>query len=882
MKKLYFFVVCLFIYDVVHAQDFMKVITGTDKNLPFKEIAKKINHYFDTLSVYKNKENDKESEGGGYTQWKRMEWFAMHHLGPDGRVENYSKKNWEVLQERNVHPQMLSNSNTPLSNYGAWTNIGYSGVSNGGTTARQGRVNCFGFNLNNGNVIYAGTAGGGIWKTLNGGASWFNITDGLPLTSFSGIAVHPNGNTIYALSGDGFDASDGVNGNSYKHNGIGVLKSNDAGATWKTTGLSNLLSSNVGGFKIKIHPSNPDIVLAALSNGLWRTTNGGTTWIPIVSNAVTDFEFKPGDDNILYYTLSGGNQIAKLDLTTLTLTYSASLTTAVGISRIEISVSAASPNNVYALVGPGYNTGAAGNGVPNGNPMYNGFYVSTDGGSNFSKRNDNIDIFALNNDQSWYDIVLQVNPGNSNDIVIGGVRTYRSTDGGINFSLLNTTNPHLHGDCHGLERSPVNGNIYLGDDGGIYSSGDNGATWVNITNGIVINEFYRISGFSSNDNLLMGGTQDNGQFIRSSATSVFFGGILGLDGMDNIIDHTNANVMYACIQNGGLNKSVNGGASFVGVGMPAGTSGNWVTPIIQSPAAASSGTIYYGANTGILRTTNGGAVWANIGGQTFADCFGIGTDGTNFTLYTSKTSFMSRCNNPLAAAPAWVSINTPNTAVISAIAVNPANKNEIWFSCSGYSAFQKVYRSLDAGATWANLSLSLPNIPVHSIAFANNTNAPGGAIYVGTESGVFYTDDGIPDWEPFYNGLPMTPVTDLFVNYNSGNVTAATYGRGLWRSDAYNSCPGSYSITGTSSGKKFYQSAGSIDSYQTMVGSVGNELRLRAAVKVTLKDGFRAYNGSYLHAVIGPCGSGVVSKQVEADTAANKTDSVTAAVSDKK
>jgi hypothetical protein len=838
MKKIILLLLLAANISRLPAQHFTKVLTASDKLLPFADQAQKVNRYFDTAHG---------SNRSGYKQWKRLEWFAMQHLSANGMLENYGQKNILALASEQQNIQSRSSGNTLINN-GGWFNIGYNNVSNGGNTARQGRVNCFAFDPFDANTGYAGTAGGGIWKTQDAGASWFNISDNLPVNSFSSLAVHPGGNIIYALTGDGFDA------NFYIHDGVGVLKSSDGGSSWQITGLSNNLSQGIGGYKIRIQPGNNNTVIAALSNGLWRSQDGGQNWVRIGNGFnVTDFEFKPNDPNILYYTMSQFGFVTTLNLTTLTETFT-SISTAVGVRRIELGVSAANPQAVYALVGPGYNTGGAGS--PNGTAMYNGLYYSGDGAVSFTKRNDNIDIFALNRDQSWYDIALQINPANINEVIVGGVRTYRSTDGGVNFSELNASNPQLHGDVHGIERNPLNGFIYLGDDGGIYRSADNGVSWSNASNGLIINEFYRISGFAGNNNLVIGGTQDNGQFVRPLNSSTFSGGVLGLDGMDNIIDFSNSSTMYACVQNGGLYKSTNG--STFGAVAVTGGGGNWITPIIQSPANA--GTIFYGASSAVLRSTNGGAAWASIGGQGGTDCIGIGTDGTNTSLYTSAGSFMRRSDNPGAAIVLWTTLPRPNTNRISAIAVNPANKNEIWISCTGYTEADKVYRSTDGGTTWANLSLSLPNVPLHSIAFANNINSPSGAIYVGTEIGVYYTDDGMPDWEPFYNGLPRVPVTDLFVNYNTGDITAATFGRGLWRSEAYTSCPGSYSIYSTVTGNRFFQSSGSISSAQVVPGSAGNELRLRAPTNVVLIDGFRALAGSYLHIVNGPCGSGVVAR----------------------
>jgi hypothetical protein len=871
MKKLSVITAFLFTAALLHAQDFTKVITAADRQLPFKEAAKKINHYFDTLSNNKKEENGREEEGGNYTQWKRTEWFAMQHLNSNGMLENYAMKNAAV---KSALPSFTNMPNSPLNNYGAWASLGHTNSSLV-DFAVQGRINCLAFEPGNPAVVFAGAAGGGIWKSTDYGTSWQSITDNLPILGISSIAVDPtNGNIIYAITGDG-------NGpGAYSHRGFGIIKSTNGGASWVTLAFSPDPADFVaGGYKLLIDPANHNIIFAAMKSGLWKSTNAGASWNKLRDGSVTDIEFKPGNSSILYFASSGENSLYTLNLTTSQLV-SKAINFARPITRMEIAVTPANPNAVFVLAGPSWSSPAGC--VPGAVPVYNGLFYSPDEATPFGLRSNNLDIFGMCNDQSGYDIAIYVSPSNENVVLIAGVRCYVSNNGGFNFSQANDPANSVSHDCHAIEKNPSSGDIYVGNDGGVNRSTNAGASWSTASNGLVASEYYRLSGYQGSNNLILGGTQDNGLLIRNSTSSTFYSPNILLDFMDNIIDHTNSNIMYACWQNGGLNKSVNGGNTFSGVAMPPGTTGSWITPIIQSPTAGTANTIYYGAAAGILRTTNGGTSWVNIGGQAYAACLGIGTDGTNFSLYSSENRFLKKCNNPLAATPVWQDITPPNSSRISAIAVNPANKSEIWITCSGYQTNEKVFRSLDAGATWANLSLSLPNIPIYSIAFANNTNAPGGAVYAGTELGVYYTDDGIPDWEPYYNGLPMVPVVDLFVNYSSGDITAATFGRGIWRSAAYTSCPGSYSITGTVTGKKFFQSGGEINSYQVVPGSIGNELHIRAASKVKLMDGFRAYNGSALRVVIGPCGSGVVSKQVEAGTAANKTDSVTAAVSDKK
>lgn len=833
MKYLFIIIILIGSTELLYAQEYSKVLNPADSNLTFKEQAKKINRFFDTATG-KNR--------GGYKQWKRKEWFAKQHLSADGKIADYGIKNLvtgeQIAAQRNLSPANI--------NAGGWQSIGYNVNVSDPVGASQGRVNCIAFHPTNPDIIYIGTAGGGIWKSTSGGlfGSWVNISDNFPTTSISGLTIAPDGNTIYALTGDGF------NNNFYFHDGVGVLKSINAGSSWQMTGLSTTMQQMQGGYKISMHPTNSNIVFAATNTGLWRTLNAGVTWNNIAGwTQVTDFEFKPNDVNELYYTVSGQNIVVKLDLTTLSeLTKNVSSS----VRRIELSVTPASPDALYALVGPGFTP--AGTGVPNGTAQYNGLYFLDNWDNAFTLRNNNINVFVSAQDQSDYDIIMHVNPADATKVIIGGVYTYRSTDAGVNFSSLNTTNPGLHADDHAIERNPLNGNLYLGNDGGIYRSTDNGVTWSNISLNLVINEFYRISGYQVNGHLILGGTQDNGHFLRESNTSAFKK-VLGGDGMDNIIDYSNSNTMYACFQNGGINKSINGGTNWTSITTP--DIGDWITPILQSPAA--SNTIFYGSNSGVLRSTDAGSSWVNIGGLNKASVLAISNFGGRLIVVGEVTggSAVKKCDNPNSASPTWSNDLIPSNpgATISSAAINPANADDIYITFSGYNDERKVWRTINGGNNWIEYTLNLPNIPIYSIAFTNQNNMPAGAVYIGTELGVFYKDDNQAGWEPFYNGLPRVPVTDLHVDYSSGFVIAATFGRGLWRSEGHSACPFSHTLSDEVFGNRFYQAAATIYSSQQIPGTAGNSLKLRAANTIRLTNGFNAKEGSYFKAENAACGS---------------------------
>lgn len=847
-----FFGSLLFYSSNVKSQPFLKKLNELPQGLSFIQKARIINAFFDTATFFNR---------SMYKQWKRWEWFMNHHLNSKGDIENFYQKNMQAIEASNRFAQTQGLQNVNV-NSGSWASVGHAGVTAGNNFSYQGRVNCIAFDPVNAGIVYAGAACGGIWKSADFGNSWVSISDYLPTLSVASIAVNPsNSNIIYALSGEG------INWNFYYHKGIGILKSTDGGNSWKTTGLSNSLSDMRGGYKLLIDPANNNTVIAAMSNGLFRSLNAGTTWdiIPTINSNINDIEFKPGDPNTLYYTNIGSSILKRLNLTTLTTNY-LPVNFTQPPTRIEIGVTPANPDAVYLLAGPSYSVPA---GCSTGSSsMYNGLYYSPDNGATFTLKNNNVDIFGVCKDQSDYDIVIHVSPINENDVIIGGIRLYRSLDGGSTVSLVNDPTNSVHHDCHALERNPNNFNLYIGNDGGVHRSTTGGASWSTASDGLVINEYYRISGIQSNSSLLLGGTQDNGLFIRNNNSNIFYTPQILLDFMDNIIDFTDANIMYACNQDGGLHKSTNGGLNFSPINIPGG-GGNWITPIVQLPNSAGHNTIFYGSKNGVLRTVDGGANWVNIGGLSNTDCNGIGTDGTNFRIYNTSNNLIQACDNPTAASPVWTSLTAPTPSRITSVAVNPANKNDVWLTYGGYTANKKVYRSTNGGASWVNFSLSLPNIPVYSIAFATNINNPSGAVYIGTELGVFYKNDNMSDWEPFYNGLPMVPVTDLQVNYSGNIIYAATYGRGIWWSSLYSSCTDNLLLTDIVKGSQAFQASIGIQSLQTVQGSTGNDLRLKAGQIIRLNPGFSVLAGGRLHAGIGPC-YGLLPKVKEANKPSQK------------
>ncbi len=230
------------------------------------------------------------------------------------------------------------------------------------------------------------------------------------------------------------------------------------------------------------------------------------------------------------------------------------------------------------------------------------------------------------------------------------------------------------------------------------------------------------------------------------------------------------------------------------------------------------------------------------------------------TSYTGRVYAINQYGNALYrsndAADSWNTTITPSYGM-TYIAINPTNSLNIFVTIGGYDSWSKVYESTNGGDNWNNISGSLPNVPVNCIAYD-----PGSAngIYIGTDIGVFYRDDNIGDWIPFMNGLPHVVVRDLEINNTSGLIRAATYGRGLWSSSLYSSCPSGYALNPGNdpgnpnyTGFQFYEASGTITSTRIVHGGVGTDVTYKAEGKIILEQGFHAYVNNKFCATLGPC-----------------------------
>ncbi len=728
MNKFYFLIIVLLITFQVQAQFTQKTPWNKNnkKELTLKEISNSFNAYWD-----KNQDK-KDEKGSGYKPFKRWENRWKLELDKSGHLLP-PKKLWEHWEAKN---KLQKNS----TNTSDWQPVGpFTQESKSG----QGRVNTFIVDPNNPNTYYVGAPAGGIWKSTDSGTTWTPLSDYLPQIGVSGIAIDPtNSNIIYIATGDD-DAGD-----SYS---IGVLKSIDGGLTWNPTGLQFFSSGNTSN-EIYIHPTNPNILWVATSQGLYKTTNGGTTWLNKLNGDIKDLKLKPNNPDIIYATstssfyksIDGGENFTQISNGLPAFS-----------NRLLIDVTPANENLVLAL-------------STDGSGMFQGVYKSTDSGNNFVRTNEFDDI--LNSGQTWFNLALTVSETDENIVFVGALDVWKSTDGGDDFIKINSwflpsQSTYTHADIHFLRY--FNGNLYCGSDGGIYKSTNDGNSFDELNEGLAISQFYRIANARQSSDNISGGLQDNGGFgYSNNIWYQYHGG----DGMDCAVDPSNPNIYYGFTQFGGsLNKTTNGGITGFGI-TAAPEAGNWITPLTMNK----DGELYAGFSR--LYKLNDNQQWQQISGNVFEGRLHrleIDNNDTN-------TIFVSRLDKLYKSTDKGITFTQiPNFTddFISSIEINNNDSNIIYITTSS-GEDGKVLKSTDGGITFTDITANLPS--ESKLIVKHVPHNPENDIYVGTTLGVYHINDNMTNWETFSNNLPNVQIRDLEINISDAKIIAATYGRSIW------------------------------------------------------------------------------------------------------
>lgn len=561
-------------------------------------------------------------------------------------------------------------------------------------------------------------------------------------------------------------------GNATDTYSIGVIKTTDGGATWQPTGLVHQIAANIRCSKILMHQGNPSMLWVGTSTGLFMTQDAGATWQQLLTERIRDIEMHPTNPLVVY--ASGRRFYRSADGGQSFAQITSGVPLFADVNRLELAVTPAAPDVVYMVAGSQANSG------------FHGLYRSTDGGLTFTLRSNTPNILNWTHNgqgeggQSWYDLAIAASPVNPEVIVVGGVNVWASANGGQNWVLrahwvFPNNAGYVHADVHALEF--LNGVLWVGSDGGVFRSNSTFTEWVDLSEGLQITQFYKFDVSQNIPYQILGATQDNGVNIFRPGGG--YEHILGGDGTIARIDYTNQSIFYGGYPGGFIDRTVNNGMSFQSIFEGINESGAWVTPFTLHPT--NPAILYAGYEN----------VWRKDGDNPWVPISNLPTNTTLRTLevaaanpdviYTSTFSSMFRTTN---GGQTWsnVSSGLPNLFITS-IATHPQDANKVWVTLSGYTDGQKVYHSADGGLTWQNQSANLPNVPVNCIAYGPGSND---GLYIGTDIGVYYKEGAQPAWGPYQNGLPNVIITDIRFQLATQQVLIGTYGRGIWRNQYFN------------------------------------------------------------------------------------------------
>jgi len=775
MKWVFIFLLLFYVSDLF-SQNFLENLpkTKSKKELNFFDYQKAFVDYWSPYEVKNGYyfKNGIKKKAAGWKQFKRWEYNMENQVNP--KTGEFPKKTAQSIYQEYLNLNALSTT----SALGNWICMG-SNSSTGGY-AGIGRINCIAFHPTDNNIYWVGAASGGLWQTTNNGSSWTCLTDTTGVLAVSDIVIPTDytvSHTIYIATGDK---------DHWDNHSIGVLKSTNGGLNWNTTALNFSLSYGDMVNTLLLDPSNNQTLIAATSNGVYKTTNGGINWSNQLSSLVfIDMEYKPGDFNTLYGSTGNGSIYVSSNAGGLwTQAYHDA-----NAHRIEIAVSPNQPEWVYAI-------------AVDGNSGLYAFYKSTNSGLSYTQAyaGTTSNLLGWSADgsdtggQGWYDLSMAVAPSNANDIVIGGINTWRSINGGTTWTIVNhwvgSNAQAVHADKHMLKYRN-NGNLFECNDGGVYVSTDNGSSWTDKTNGMVISQMYKLGVSQSVANEVITGLQDNGSKLLSGGN---WRDVKGGDGMECLIDYTNANIQYATYVNGQISRTTDHWVmNYTDIEPSGAGSGAWVTPFIIDPVNSQ---ILYAGYADIWKTTDRGNTWTQISAINSVEkirSMAIAPSNTQ-VLYVADPFTIWKTTN---RGSSWTNItgSLPAGSVnITYIAVKNNDPNTLWVTMSAYNA-NRVFQSINGGASWSDISAGLPQLPVYTIV-QNKQSTTEVQLYVGTELGIYFKK-GSNNWVAFNAGLPNVKIGEIEIYYaanpQNSKLRAATYGRGLWETSVYyTSLPMSY------------------------------------------------------------------------------------------
>jgi photosystem II stability/assembly factor-like uncharacterized protein len=698
----------------------------------------------------------------------------------------------------------------------AWTELGPGNIG--------GRTRALLIDPASNQNMYAAGVAGGVWKTTNGGGTWAPLDDLMDNLAVCTLAFAGQGGAsldtsiIYAGTGEGF-----FNGDSVR--GAGIFKSTDSGVTW-----SQLSATNISDFnyvtKIVASPNAVGTLYASTWSGVWKTTDAGANWTLMLANDGVGGTGDTGGFDVLLdieirtdvspdVLIADARSDGIFRTTDAGSTWSQVFTHA-SKRRADLAIAPSNQAVMYALV------------ASSSSNLLN-VYRSVDGGATWTARvagvfNSGVLDWLLltnplypTNHQGWYDNIIAVAPHNSSIVFAGGIDLFRSDDGGANWGQISYwwktpgTSQYAHADQHMIAFDPgwngtSNQIMTVGNDGGMQQTANALATrdmvgnqstslvsWAGLNSNYGVTQFYHGRPLASGTDGYFGGAQDNGTLAGSDAAGL--NGWVEVNGGDGgyvSYSQTNPNVFFAEYQRLAIRRSttgINGSYSYITNGIV--DSGfSFIVPFRHDPSdddvlwtggdrawrstnatsqAVASNVNWVQASTVVGSSASAFAIDPNDSDNVWMASFGTLRQTNNGTTANSATVWTDRTPSGTSSyRKSWIEVDA-----------NDTTGNTVYVTHSTYTGGGKhVYKTTNRGTNWTDISGNLPDIPVHCVVvqpyFSNN-------IFVGTELGVFASQDGGSTWASMNtNGFANT-VVEAIEFQTATKLYAFTHGRGVFR-----------------------------------------------------------------------------------------------------
>jgi len=641
-----------------------------------------------------------------------------------------------------------------------WTSLGPPNVS--------GRIVDLKFHPTDPQIVYAAAAGGGLWLSSDGGDTWRTTTDDLPSLSIGAVCVLPTDpDVVLVATGEGLNWV-------YVIYGVGIWKSTDAGETWAPTSFTHHITDNHGFHVMEANPITGTI-LAGANDGLWRSTDQGDTWVLVRPGGhYFDVKWKPGSANRVYATKgssSSGNGILVSNDDGLTWSSAGSgQPPSSRISKTRLAVTPADPNVIYANIGDSQTYGTL------------GIYRSTDNGASWTPRNTTLNISG---GQGGYSVTIAVDPDDPQRVIAGGIKLYLSTDGGLSFAETGAGTPlgddsAVHVDHHAIAWEPGStSNLWVGSDGGVWRSIDNGESWSPRRDGLITTQFYDVGLDPNNPGFTMGGTQDNGLPWVEAVGAPWFASTLLADGFACFVEALAPDTIYSEWQFGGHVRSSDRGQSWDATVNGLTGSSRPFAPLDLDPNQ--TGHLYTATYDGVFRTTDGQSLWVHVALHTPTWISISPVDGDIIWTVDGLTSGLpvrySTDDGQSWTFAAPYGFGVGNETRILAHPTDPATA---FVTFAGYSGVAHVARTRDFGASWEEVSGDFPPDPVNAMAIDPLDPTHW---FAATDTGVWYSESDGATWVPLGASFPNVVVYDLEIHQIARELVACTYGRGVWKID---------------------------------------------------------------------------------------------------